>query len=333
MPSQTVPVLSSSLPTALTENISAALDTGTAGSGRDGAAMALFAWLAGVLGLAAWLASRQRAFVRSLGRMVVSQDGIWRSERATTPMLIGAWRPRIVVPADFEIRYPARDCQLMLAHERAHQERGDAVMNSLAAAWLCLFWFNPLMSWALGRSRFDQELACDALVVSRAASGRKRYADALLRVQLTSEAGWRVPVGCHWQSDHPLKERIAMLKNPSPALFRRLAGIAFTVMLTAFGMYFVSSSFAAEKAPAVAAVSAPKFAIDAQELDVREVLQMIARKGARNVLVGDQVKGKITLHLKDVTWPEALNAVVQSMGLVSRESGNITIVDVPAPAN
>jgi hypothetical protein len=47
------------------------------------------------------------------------------------------------------------------------------------------------------------------------------------------------------------------------------------------------------------------------------------------VLVGDQVKGTLTLGLENVTWREALNAVVQSQGLVMRDSGNITIVDVP----
>jgi bla regulator protein BlaR1 len=286
-------------------------------------------WLTGAFVVAVWLTSRQRAFVRSLGRMVVSPDGIFRSERIAAPMLVGAFRPRVVVPVDFEVRYSERDRLLMLAHERAHQERGDAFVNSLAAAWLCVFWFNPLMYWALGRIRFDQELACDALVVSRSDAGKKRYADALLRAQLTYQSAWRMPAGCHWQSNHPLKERIAMLKLRSPALSRRIAGIAFTLVLAATGMYFVSASHA--QSPPQSKSAEPtdkKFAIDAQDTDTREVLKMIAQKGARNILVGDQVGGKITVHLKDVTWREALDIVVQSQGLVVRESGNMTIVDV-----
>jgi type II secretory pathway component HofQ len=55
---------------------------------------------------------------------------------------------------------------------------------------------------------------------------------------------------------------------------------------------------------------------------------MIAHKANRNVLVGDHVTGKITIHLKDVTWREALRVVALSGGLVTRQDGNITIVDV-----
>jgi bla regulator protein BlaR1 len=287
-------------------------------------------WLAGAIFMAVWLTSRQRTFVRSLGRLLVSPDGIFRSERIAAPMLVGAWHPRVIVPVDFEVRYPERDRQLMLAHEQAHQERGDAFVSSIAAAWLCAFWFNPLMYWALGRIRFDQELACDALVVSRSHAGKQRYANALLRAQLTYQSAWRMPAGCHWQSNHPLKERIAMLKLRSPAPSRRIAGITFTFALAVSGMYFVSASYAQAAAQTKSAESADrKFAIDAENTDTREVLKMIASKGARNVLVGDQVGGKITIHLKDVTWREALDIVVQSQGLVVRESGNMTIVDVP----
>jgi bla regulator protein BlaR1 len=325
-----------SLLSALSGSVSDSLaSTPGIGSSAYFAAAVPVIWLTGALLMAAWLTGRQRAFVRSLGRLVVSPDGIFRSERIAAPMLVGAWRSRVVVPADFEVRYSERDRLLMLAHERAHQERGDALVNSIAAAWLCVFWFNPLMYWALSRIRFDQELACDALVLSRTDAGKKRYAGALLRAQLSYEPAWRLPAGCHWQSNHPLKERIAMLKLRSPAQSRRIAGIAFTFVLAASGMYFVSASVAQSPPPKAKSAEPAdrKFAIDAQDTDTREVLKMIAQKGARNILVGDQVGGKITVHLKEVTWREALDVIVQSQGLVVRESGNMTIVDVPSKAS
>jgi len=73
----------------------------------------------------------------------------------------------------------------------------------------------------------------------------------------------------------------------------------------------------------------PRGAVDAENSDTREILAMIARKGNHNVLVSDQIQGKITVHLKNVTWQEALNIVAQSQGLVTRESGDVTIVGVP----
>ena len=120
-----------------------------------------------------------------------------------------------------------------------------------------------------------------------------------------------------------------MLKIPFPSHPRRLAGVAFAIALAAAGMYTVSSSFAqapAQSSPAPA--TEKKFAIDAKDMETRKVLEMIARKGEHNILVSDQVSGKITVQLKDVTWREALDIVVQSQGLVARQSGNMTLVDV-----
>jgi bla regulator protein blaR1 len=74
---------------------------------------------------------------------------------------MGVWNARIVVPESFEEIYSPRERALVLAHERAHLERRDVAVNVFATVWLCLSWFNPLMYWALGRLRFDQELACD----------------------------------------------------------------------------------------------------------------------------------------------------------------------------
>jgi beta-lactamase regulating signal transducer with metallopeptidase domain len=71
-----------------------------------------------------------------------------------------------------------------------------------------------------------------------------------------------------------------------------------------------------------------EFSIDAKDTDVRTVLEMIARKGKRNVLVSDQVGGKMTLHLQDVTWQQALQIVALSKGLVTRQAGDITLVGV-----
>ena len=313
----------------------ALITTFAGGSSGAYALTALVIWVSGAFLLAIWLVYRQQAFMRSLGCQAVGTDGFLRSDYIAAPMLIGVWRPRVVVPADFEARYPEEDRVLMLTHERAHLERGDTVVNFIATAWLCFFWFNPLMYWAVGQFRFDQELACDARVLARSEKiSKKRYADALLKAQLVSESARWIPVGCNWQSGHPLKERITMLRLASPGLSRRLCGVVVNVVLTTSSMYAVSVSFAQPPLPLSRSYNSTesadkKFTIDAENSDTREILEMIARKGNHNVLVSDQIHGKITVHLKNVTWQEALNIVAQSEGLVTRESGDITIVGVP----
>jgi beta-lactamase regulating signal transducer with metallopeptidase domain len=199
--------------------------------------LALILWVVGAGAAFSWMLARQRAFVRSLGTLTRDADGLHRSSSVAAPLVIGAWRSKIVVPADFEFRYSSAERVLVVAHERAHAARHDVAINMLASCALCLWWFNPLMYRALAWLRIDQELACDALVLARSQDARQPYADALLKSQLAAESASGQPIGCHWQSAHPLKERISMLKRPLPGLRRRLAGLAFIVALTGIVSY------------------------------------------------------------------------------------------------
>jgi hypothetical protein len=172
-----------------------------------------------------------------LRNVTAAGDGTYRSASVVGPVLVGIWRSRIVLPINFETLYSPEERPLVLAHEEAHKKRFDVLVNAIATVWLCLFWFNPLMYWAVARLRFDQELACDASVLVGLDTGRRRYAEALLKTQLAADSAWRMPIGCHWQSSHPLKERVAMLKHPLPGVLRRLSGVALTFVLIMSGSY------------------------------------------------------------------------------------------------
>lgn len=203
--------------------------------GFDPSAWLAAAWLLGTVVAFTVFAWQQRRFVRGLGRLSAAGDRTMRAQTtAGCPALLGAWRPRVVVPADFEQRYSVAERELILVHERTHRARGDAQINAFVAALRCAFWFNPLVHFAASRFRFDQELACDAAVIARFPDARRAYADAMLKAQL---AGFGLPVGCNWQSSHPLKERIALLKQPLPGRARAMLGAAVAVTLVVGGTY------------------------------------------------------------------------------------------------
>lgn len=228
--------VSESVPAPLTELVTATLtDSSTSVSSET---IALATWALGVVIMLAVAITRQRTFVRSLGKLAPLPNGTYRSASSVEPMVVGALRPRVVLPVDFESRYTRDECELVLAHERAHVQRGDALTNAVATLWLCLSWFNPLMHWAIGWFRFDQELACDATVLASTGTARRRYADALLKTQLAADSDrTAVPAGCHWQSTHPLAQRIAALKRPLPGAARRWLGTALVCTLVSSGSY------------------------------------------------------------------------------------------------
>ncbi len=197
----------------------------------------LLVWAAGASLMLVFAVHRQRSFERSLGRLTSLPNGAYESASVAEPMLVGAWRPRVVLPADFDTRYTPEERALVLAHERAHLSRGDALANAVASGCLCLCWFNPLMYWAVGQFRFDQELACDASVLAATGTARRRYAAALLKAQLAADAVRFVPAGCSWQSSHRLKQRIAVLKRPLPSYMRRACGVLLVLGFISSGSY------------------------------------------------------------------------------------------------
>jgi bla regulator protein blaR1 len=246
-PSRTSEVATQTFPNWVLSTFRAPTVSGHIVGAADYTTMGLFVWAVGGVSMLALMVCRQRAFIRSLGNLASVQDGTYRSMSVSGPVLIGIWRPRIVLPTDFETIYSRQECTLILAHERVHRRRGDILINTIAAISLCLFWFNPIMYWAIARFRFDQELACDATVLAESSSGRRCYADALLKTQLAAESTWRMPICCHWQSSHPLTERIAMLKRPVPGFARQLSGAVLTTALIISGSY---AAWAAQPEPA-----------------------------------------------------------------------------------
>jgi hypothetical protein len=168
--------------------------------------------------MALWLTLKQLEFMRAVRRGVAG------------PAVVGFVRPRIVTPADFERRFTTREQAVVLAHERAHIRRQDARANALVATARCLCWFNPFIHVAAFLMRIDQELACDATVVARHPKARRPYAEAMLKAEFADRP---LPLGCFWPAgtEHPLTERIAMLKLNRPSPLNRLAGGAALVVL------------------------------------------------------------------------------------------------------
>lgn len=231
----------------------------SAGPAFGWSAWLVCAWGVGVLMFCAGVVHQQRQFIASLGG-VTRSDGVLRATGpAGCPVVFGVVKPRIVVPSDFDIRYSPEEQVLILAHERMHIRRGDLVVNALWTVVRCIFWFNPLVHIAGRLLRFDQELACDAAVMRNHPRSRKPYANAMLRTQLVDDP---LPLGCHWPSNHPLKERIMLLKQPPARGLRRLIGqlfVGFCVLTVGYGTWASQSG--------VAAASDPKTAVPPQVLN------------------------------------------------------------------
>jgi type IV pilus assembly protein PilQ len=87
----------------------------------------------------------------------------------------------------------------------------------------------------------------------------------------------------------------------------------------------ISSSADGDKTTSMAA-SSPRMVVDVQDADIKAVLRLLAEQGNVNIVSGDDVKGTITLSLKNVTWEQALETVMEIRGLGKKTEGNVITV-------
>ena len=203
----------------------------------ESAPVLLALWLLGSAAFALGLVVSQRRFVAGLGALRREQraDGpVFHAARPDVgPALVGAWPPRVILPADFAERFSPEEQTVVVAHERVHLAGGDAQINLAVAAVRVLFWFNPLVHLAARLIRVDQELACDETVIARHPGSRRLYAEAMLKTQFASAPA---PLGCHWLAGGKLELRrriLRLTRIPGPA--RRLTGLTAVVVVTLGG--------------------------------------------------------------------------------------------------
>ena len=85
------------------------------------------------------------------------------------PGLVATWgwrRPTVMLPAS-ATEWSAERMRVVLLHELAHARRGDWLLQIVAEATRCVWWFNPLAWMVRARLRRESELAADDLVLAR----------------------------------------------------------------------------------------------------------------------------------------------------------------------
>lgn len=97
----------------------------------------------------------------------------------TTPMLQGILKPTILIPEG----YSKEELRHILIHEFCHYKHRDILVNMICCAFLCIYWFNPVMWLCFYMVRRDIEILCDERVIEITGE-RKEYAKTLLQTAL-----------------------------------------------------------------------------------------------------------------------------------------------------
>jgi bla regulator protein blaR1 len=153
------------------------------------------------------------------------------SDEVESPQVIGLWRPTILLP--LEDRLGDDELDMALMHELAHVRRGDLVLGWIPAVARTLFFFHPLVHFAVREYALCREAACDALVVSRGRQAPKTYGRLLLRLGVAPHPHHALPGAS--PTFQNLKRRLDMLGHATDAPPRVLT-LSLVIAIAAIGV-------------------------------------------------------------------------------------------------
>jgi type IV pilus assembly protein PilQ len=71
---------------------------------------------------------------------------------------------------------------------------------------------------------------------------------------------------------------------------------------------------------------ASRIFLDVQDADIKSIFRLLAEQGNVSIVSGDDVKGNLTLLMKDVPWEQALSTILDLKGLDQRRDGDVITV-------
>lgn len=166
-----------------------------------------------------------------------------------SPQVIGWRRPTILLPAGQALT--RGESSLALIHELAHVRRGDLWLGWVPALAQRLFFFHPLVGWAMREYALAREAACDAQVLAQPDVEPQRYGQLLLRL------GVAPPLRAGLAGASPtfgnLKRRLTMLQPIQMLPRQRTQGWLLVALIAAVGVLPYRVTAAAAEQPAVTA--------------------------------------------------------------------------------
>ncbi len=90
---------------------------------------------------------------------------VYTTAYISSPFTAGILTPRIYLPLHLVSDFCGRDMRYMFLHELQHYKHKDSLLNFFMNLSLTVYWFNPLVWFALKRMRDEREVACDSSVL------------------------------------------------------------------------------------------------------------------------------------------------------------------------
>ncbi|MEO0898980.1 MAG: M56 family metallopeptidase [Bacteroidota bacterium] len=155
------------------------------------------------------------------------------SARINSPMVIGHFKPVVLVPLGLLSGMSPKQVEAILAHELAHILRHDFLVNLILTIIESIFFFHPAVWWIGEKIRQEREHCCDDMAIS-ITENKKEYAETLAFVATKSLQSPKMAMTMNGQKQH-LLTRIQRIFQPQVQKNNRLTGRAILGLLVLLG--------------------------------------------------------------------------------------------------
>jgi beta-lactamase regulating signal transducer with metallopeptidase domain len=97
---------------------------------------------------------------------------LWQTACVEVPVVLGCFRPVILVPVGMLTGLSVAQAEAILAHELAHVCRYDFLVNAAQCVIETLLFYHPCVWWISARIRAEREHCCDELAVAACGDAR-----------------------------------------------------------------------------------------------------------------------------------------------------------------
>lgn len=221
------------------------------------------------------------------------------------PLVLGIFRPVIILPKNFETNFSREQQTYALMHEMSHIRRGDLWAVFVGLLFRALNWPNPIVHLAARQFRADQEAACDAYVLGRIGGGQadvEGYAETLVHAAKIANGSFTsAPLGLTIY--HPLKERLMTINTPkSPMTLASRLGLGACL----FAALAITTPISLADDPVLAGepVSESKQVIkmieDVDGQKVKKHYEIITKDGTTTAWSIDEIGNRLQVNPEDI---------------------------------
>jgi bla regulator protein BlaR1 len=153
----------------------------------------------------------------AIGLEIKRPIGLMESELIKVPIVIGFFKPLILVPFGLLAQLPMDQVEAILLHELAHIKRKDYLVNLLQSFSETIFFFNPAVLWISALIREERENCCDDIAIGKT-NRKKDFIQALVSFQQYQESGPPFGIAFSRKNNHLLNRIKRIVSNHNNTL-------------------------------------------------------------------------------------------------------------------